>query len=142
MYDAELGFDEAEQANCGSYSSNGSYRPRDHADANVESLTYSVFDADWNQTREDVAHSCIAQAQHSKQTGQYMNPKLKHVDKPICPKSLQAAQDVIMAMLTTIAVSSLRLLKSTTNLITHTIRVKPGTPPLKQKERRIPLKYA
>jgi hypothetical protein len=105
MYDAELGLDEAKQANGGSYSSRDSYRPRDHADANVESLTYSVFDQDWNQTREDVAHLCMAQAQHSKQTGQYMNPKLKHVDKPICPKSLQAAQDVIMAMLTTIAVN-------------------------------------
>ncbi len=60
MYDAELSLDEAEQANGGSFSSNDSYRPRDHADANVESLTYSVYDQDWNQTREDVAHLCMA----------------------------------------------------------------------------------
>ena len=47
-----------------------------------------------------------------------------------------------MGMLTTIAVSSLRLLNTTTNAITHKIRVKPETKPLKQKEQRIPVRFA
>jgi len=54
---------------------------------------------------------------------------------------LQAAQQAIMDMLQTVAVNSLRLLNTTTNAITHTIKIKPNTPPLKQKERRIPMKF-
>jgi hypothetical protein len=54
---------------------------------------------------------------------------------------LQAAQQAIMDMLQTVAVNSLRLLNTTTNAITHTIKIKPNTPPLKQKEHRIPMKF-
>ena len=47
-----------------------------------------------------------------------------------------------MAMLMTKAVSALILLTTTTKIKTHSIRVKPNTKPVKQKQRRIPLKYA
>jgi hypothetical protein len=56
--------------------------------------------------------------------------------------SLKAAQQAIMDALSSVAVNSLRLLNTTTSAITHTIRIKPNTPPLKQKERRIPMKFS
>ena len=57
-------------------------------------------------------------------------------------RSLKAAQQAIMDALKSVAANSLRLLNTTTSAITHTIRIKPNTPPLKQKERRIAMKFA
>ena len=47
-----------------------------------------------------------------------------------------------MDALSSVAVNSLRLLNTTTSAISHTIRIKPNTPPLKQNERRIPMKFS
>ena len=54
-------------------------------------------------------------------------------------RSLKAAQQAIMDALSSVAVNPLRLLNTTTSAITHTIRTKPNTSPLKQKERPMKL---
>ena len=55
--------------------------------------------------------------------------------------SIEKAEASILNILKRLSVSSLRDLTSTTNTVVHTIKLKPGTVPLKQKERRIAHHY-
>jgi hypothetical protein len=52
---------------------------------------------------------------------------------------LKAAQQAIMDALSSVALNALRLLNTTTSAITPTIRTKPNSSPLKQKERPMKL---
>ena len=69
------------------------------------------------------------------------NESFNSYGKSVFADKLKIAREKILGMLTSIAVSSLRSLNTTTTAITHVIRVLPNTPPLKQKERRIPCKF-
>ena len=65
---------------------------------------------------------------------------------PVFPKdqdlSIELVREQILEELKPISVNSLKDLKSTTQTVTHTIKLKPGAVPLKQKERRIAHHYA
>ena len=79
----------------------------------------------------------------------YITPVLGETfEQPKCLTSLinegpvyKRTLDAILLMLTTIAISSLSALKTTTQTVTHTIKLKFGAKPLKQRRRRIAVQY-
>ena len=91
------------------------------------SKSYGVLDSLRDQSRDLEDNN---QTEETNCNSVFHKPKIEE-------SLLQEAQKQILEKLKPLSINSLRDLTSTTNTVTHSIKLKPGAVPLKQKERRI-----